>query len=113
MRRDFTYVDDVCRIVTQLIELIPTDESSAGGAPARIYNVGNSRSEELMRVVGLLEREFGRKAELDMLPMQPGDVYETFADIADLARDTCFSPSTPIEEGLAKFAAWYRDYYKV
>jgi UDP-glucuronate 4-epimerase len=113
MRRDFTYVDDVTRVVSRLIELIPKDNPAAANAPSKIYNVGNHHPEELMHVVGLIERALGREAIKDMLPMQPGDVPETFADVAELMRDTGFAPSTPIEEGVRNFVAWYRDYYKV
>jgi UDP-glucuronate 4-epimerase len=113
MRRDFTYVDDVSRVVSKLIDQIPADDPAAANAPSRIYNVGNHRPEELMHVVGLIERELGRTAVKDMLPMQPGDVLETFADVADLMRDTGYAPSTPIEIGVRNFVAWYRDYFKV
>lgn len=113
MRRDFTYVDDVTRVVSRLIDLIPGDNPAAANAPSKIYNVGNHHPEELMHVVGLIERALGREAIKDMLPMQPGDVPETFADVAELMRDTGFAPSTPIEEGVRNFVAWYRDYYKV
>jgi UDP-glucuronate 4-epimerase len=113
MRRDFTYVDDVTRVVSKLIDQIPADDAAAANAPSRIYNVGNHRPEELMHVVGLIERELGRTAVKDMLPMQPGDVLETFADVADLMRDTGSAPSTPIEVGVRNFVAWYRDYFKV
>jgi UDP-glucuronate 4-epimerase len=113
MRRDFTYVDDVTRVVSKLIDLVPVDNATAGNAPSRIYNVGNHRPEELMHVVEVLERELGRTAMKDMLPMQPGDVPETFADVGDLMRDTGFAPSTPIEDGIRNFVAWYRDYFKV
>jgi UDP-glucuronate 4-epimerase len=114
MRRDFTYVDDVARVVLKLIDRVPQGSiqgSEAGGAPARIYNVGNNRPEDLMHVVAVLENELGRKAEKQMLPMQPGDVMETFADIDDLARDTGFRPQTSIEDGIRHFVAWYRNHY--
>jgi UDP-glucuronate 4-epimerase len=109
MRRDFTYIDDVIRVVLRLIDRIP---ASDGRAPAQVYNVGNHHPEELTHVVSLLEKELGRTAIKDMLPMQPGDVTETFADVADLMRDTGFRPDTSIEDGIRNFAAWYRDYYK-
>jgi UDP-glucuronate 4-epimerase len=112
MRRDFTHIDDVARIVLRLVDHIPNVEP-AGGAPARIYNVGNQHPEELMYVVTLLERELGRAAVKDMLPMQPGDVTETFADVGDLMRDTGFRPQTSIEDGLRDFVAWYRGHYRV
>ena len=113
MRRDFTHIDDVTRVIQRLIDRVPQGDAEAGMAPTRIYNVGNHRPEELMHVVALLEQELGRKAIKDMLPMQPGDVLETFADVDDLMRDTGFRPQTSIEEGIRDFVAWYRDHYKV
>jgi UDP-glucuronate 4-epimerase len=113
MRRDFTHIDDVTRVVLRLLDRIPGDGVGAGGAPARIYNVGNHRPEELLHLVGLLEKELGREAVKDMLPMQPGDVMETFADVGDLMRDAGFTPQTSIEDGIRGFVAWYRDHYKV
>ena len=113
MRRDFTYIDDVTRVVSKLIDLVPGDNPAAANAPSRVYNVGNHRPEELMHVVGLLEQELGRTAIKELLPMQPGDVLETFADVEDLMRDTGFAPSTPIEHGVHNFVTWYRDHYKV
>jgi UDP-glucuronate 4-epimerase len=113
MRRDFTYVDDVTAVISRLMDRIPASGAAGGEAPARLYNVGNHCPEQLMQVVALLEKEFGRTAAKEMLPMQPGDVLETFADVSDLMRDTGFSPATSIEDGIAKFAAWYRSFYKV
>ena len=84
-----------------------------GQTPAKIYNVGNNHPEELTHVVTVLERELGRTAVKEMLPMQPGDVTETFADVTDLLRDTSFRPQTSIEDGLRDFVAWYRNYYRV
>ena len=111
MRRDFTYIDDVSRVVSRLVERVPSDEGIA--APAKVYNVGNHHPEELSQLVSLLEKELGRTAVRDMLPMQPGDVTETFADVGDLMRDVGFRPETPIENGLRDFVAWYRGHYKV
>ena len=113
MRRDFTYIDDVTRIVSRLVDQIPREGAPGSGPPARIYNVGNNHPEELSRVVALLEKELGRTAVKDMLPMQPGDVMETFADVGDLMRDTGFRPQTPIEEGIRRFVAWYREHYGI
>jgi UDP-glucuronate 4-epimerase len=113
MRRDFTYIDDVTRVVSKLADCIPGDDPAAGNAPERIYNVGNHRPEEIEHVVAVLEKEFGRTAMKEMLPMQPGDVMETFADIGDLMRDAGFAPETSIEDGIRDFVAWYRDHYKV
>jgi UDP-glucuronate 4-epimerase len=113
MRRDFTYIDDVTRVVSTLVDRAPADNPAAANAPSKIYNVGNHRPEELMHVVALLERELGRTAVKELLPMQPGDVVETFADVEDLMRDTGFAPSTPIDEGVRNFVTWYRDYFEV
>ena len=113
MRRDFTYIDDVTRVVSRLLDRIPAADGRAGHAPARLYNVGNHRPEELMHLVALLEKELGRTAVKAMLPMQPGDVTETFADVGDLTRDIGFRPETSIEDGIRGFVAWYRGHYKV
>jgi UDP-glucuronate 4-epimerase len=116
MRRDFTYIDDVTRVVSRLANHVPADHVPGDDglvAPARVYNVGNHRPEEVTHVVSLLEKELGRAAVKDMLPMQPGDVTETFADVEDLMRDFGFSPATSIEDGIHHFVAWYRDHYKV
>jgi UDP-glucuronate 4-epimerase len=113
MRRDFTYIEDATRAVVQLVNQPPRDGGEGAGPPAKIYNVGNNRPEELTHVVAVLERELGRTAVTEMLPMQPGDVTETFADVTELMRDTGFSPQTSIEDGLAAFVAWYRDHYRI
>jgi UDP-glucuronate 4-epimerase len=113
MRRDFTYIDDVTRIISRLVDQIPREGEPGGGPPARIYNVGNNHPEELGRVVDLLEKELGRTAVKDLLPMQMGDVLETFADVGDLMRDTGFRPQTSVEEGIRRFVAWYRGYYRI
>jgi UDP-glucuronate 4-epimerase len=113
MRRDFTYIEDVTRAVVQLVNQPPRDGGEGAGPPAKIYNVGNNRPEELTHVVAVLERELGRMAVKEMLPMQPGDVTETFADVTELMRDTGFAPQTSIEDGLAGFVAWYRDHYRI
>jgi UDP-glucuronate 4-epimerase len=113
MRRDFTHIADVTRVVSKLIDRIPAEDPTAGGARAKIYNVGNHRPEELLHVVSLLEKELGRTAKMELLPMQPGDVLETFADIEELVRDTGFQPETAIEDGIRDFVAWYRNHYRV
>ncbi|MGB9115061.1 NAD-dependent epimerase [Bradyrhizobium sp.] len=122
MRRDFTYVDDVVQAIVRLMDHPPLGNPEWSGdkpdpatsaAPWKIYNIGNNRPEELMHVVSLLEKEFGRTAIKETLPMQPGDVPATYADIEDLARDVGFRPATTIEEGIARFAKWYREYHKV
>ena len=112
MRRDFTYIDDVSDAVLKIVDLAPR-AGEAGAPPAQIYNVGNHRPEDLMHVVAVMEKELGREAVKEMLPMQPGDVMETFADIGDLARDVGFKPQTSIEDGVRSFVAWYRDYYRI
>jgi UDP-glucuronate 4-epimerase len=121
MRRDFTYVDDVIEAVERVIERVPAKASAAprgnldpgsSTAPWRIYNIGNNRTVEVSRVVELLEREFGRKAKTELVPMQPGDVPETCADVDDLMRDVGFRPSTPVEDGIHNFVAWYRDFHQ-
>ncbi|MGB6939006.1 MAG: UDP-glucuronate 5-epimerase, partial [Xanthobacteraceae bacterium] len=118
---DFTYVDDVTEAVERIIGIVPvkSDAPPVGDldpgtstAPWRIYNIGNNRTVEISRVVERLEQEFGRKAIIELVPMQPGDVPESCADVDDLMRDVGFRPSTPIEQGLRDFAAWYRDYHR-
>ena len=113
MRRDFTYVGDVTRSLLRLIDRVPHGGGSDMAAPAQIYNVGNNRPEELMHIVEVLEKELGRKAVKQMLPMQAGDVLETFADVNDLMRDTGFRPDTSIEDGIRHFVAWYREHYRI
>lgn len=120
MRRDFTYVDDVTEAIVRLIDHVPVGKPQVSGAapgtssaPWRIFNVGNNHPEELSTVVALLEKEFGRTAQKEMLPMQPGDVPATYADVDDLMREVGFRPSTSIEDGIARFAAWYRDYHRL
>jgi UDP-glucuronate 4-epimerase len=117
MRRDFTYIDDIVNGVVACVDSAPLDDGSvkAGGsmAPHAIYNIGNSRSEDLMRVVELLEQATGKKALLDPQPMQPGDVKDTFADISAIERDHGFKPTTTIDEGVPRFVSWYREYHRV
>jgi len=115
MRRDFTYIDDIVTGVLACLDSPPADDGSvkAGGsmAPHALYNLGNSRSEDLMRVVELLEKETGRTAVLDPQPMHIGDVKETFADLTAITRDHGFQPTTRIEAGIPHFVAWYREYH--
>src|SRR5437868_1825612 len=117
MRRDFTYIDDIVSGVIACLHGPPRDDGAAkaGGSisPHAIYNIGNSRSEDLMRVVELLEQETGRKALLDPKPMQVGDVRETFADLSAIERDHGFEPKISIDEGVPRFVAWYRDYHGI
>jgi UDP-glucuronate 4-epimerase len=116
MRRDFTYIDDIVRGVIACLDSPPVDDGStkAGGSssPHALYNIGNSRSEDLMRVVELLEQATGKKALLDPQPMQPGDVKDTFADISAIERDHGFKPTTSIDDGIPRFVAWYREYHR-
>ncbi len=109
MRRDFTYIDDIVTGVLACLDRPPAD----GGARARVYNIGNHRAEPLMRFISVLEETLGQNAETELLPMQPGDVKETYADIADTRRDFGFAPTTTIDEGIPRFVAWYREYYRV
>ena len=111
MRRDFTYVDDIVSGVMSCLTLPP--KAIEGGAPYSVYNLGNSRSEELMDLIGLIESEVGKKAEIIFRPMQAGEVMETYADITDAATDFGFQPKTDIAEGLSDFIRWYRDFYSV
>jgi len=117
MRRDFTYVDDIVRGVVACLDGPPKNDGTekAGGSTAAhaVYNIGNHRSEDLMRVVELLEEATGRKAASDPQPMQPGDVKETFADISAIQRDHGFEPRTSIEEGVPKFVEWYKEYHRL
>jgi UDP-glucuronate 4-epimerase len=122
MLRDFTYVDDVIECVVRVMGKIPQPDCGAGGdsaddspisAPWRIYNIGNSKPVELKRVIEILEAKLGKKAQMNFLPMQPGDVVATYADVGDLVRDIAFAPQTPIEDGIERFVEWYRDYYRV
>ena len=115
MRRDFTYIDDIVRGILACLDRPPIDDgqpkAGGSGAPHALYNIGNSRSEELMRVIALLEQETGKTARLARLPMQIGDVPDTFADISAIERDHGYVPRTTIDEGVPKFVRWYRDYY--
>ena len=117
MRRDFTYIDDIVRGVLACIDGAPKDngEVKAGGSksPHAVYNIGNHRSEELMRMVGLLEQATGRKAVVEFKPMQPGDVKDTFADISAIQRDHGFEPSTTIDMGIPRFVEWFKAYHQI
>jgi UDP-glucuronate 4-epimerase len=117
MRRDFTYIDDIVAGVIACVDTPPADDGSvkAGGsvAPHRLYNIGNHRSEDLMRMIGLIESACGKKAVIDFKPMQDGDVPETFADIAAIAGDLGYAPTTPIDVGVPAFVKWFRDYKAV
>lgn len=120
MQRDFTYIDDIVEGVLRVADRPPSsdpvwrgDASDAASsfAPWRVYNIGNNQPVELLRFIEVLEQCLGKRAQKNFLPMQPGDVPATFADLDDLMADTGFRPSTSIEEGLGRFVAWYQGYY--
>lgn len=110
MLRDFTYVDDIVRGVENMLCNPP--KANEFGDRYKVYNIGNNKPEKLMDFIETLEKAIGREAKKEYLPMQPGDVYQTYADVTDLIRDFDFKPSTSIAEGLGRFAKWYKDYYK-
>ncbi|MEO0422232.1 MAG: NAD-dependent epimerase [Pseudomonadota bacterium] len=121
-RRDFTYIDDIVEGVIRVMDRVATPNEAWAGthpdpgtssAPYRLYNIGNNSPVELMRYIEVIEECIGRKAQKNLLPMQPGDVPSTAADIEDLAADVGYRPSTPVEVGVARFIEWYRDYYGV
>jgi len=121
MRRDFTYIDDIVEGVIRVTDLTPEPNPAWSGdqpdpgtsyAPYRIYNIGNNSPVELLRFIEVLEEKLGRKAIRNLMPIQPGDVPATCADVDDLMRDAGFAPKTTIEEGISKFVEWYREYYK-
>ncbi|GJL85000.1 MAG: NAD-dependent epimerase [Micavibrio sp.] len=111
MKRDFTYIDDITEALMRLVDKTPAADEN--GAPYKLYNIGNNSPEDLMVLISMIEEEVGVEAEKNMLPMQPGDVYETYADTDDLERDIGFKPSTPLKKGLQEFVKWYRDYYNM
>lgn len=121
MLRDFTYIDDIIAAVVRVIDRIPAPDPSWSGdrpdsatsyAPYRLYNIGNNDPVELLRFIEIIEDCVGKKAVKNFLPMQPGDMPATYADVEDLMRDAGFKPSTPLEEGLRKFVEWYNSYYR-
>ncbi|MBA2665776.1 MAG: NAD-dependent epimerase [Trueperaceae bacterium] len=120
MQRDFTYVADVVEGVVRVLDRVPAGDPewrsdapdpATSGAPYRIYDIGNHSPVELMHLIEVLERALGREAIKEFVDIQPGDVPATYADVDDLMRDVGFAPDTPIEEGVGKFVAWYREYY--
>jgi UDP-glucuronate 4-epimerase len=117
MRRDFTYIDDIVAGVIAALDDPPPDDGApkAGGStsPHRLYNIGNHRSEELTKLIGLIEQACGKTAIRDLQPMQPGDVRETYADISAIQEDLGFQPATSIEIGVPRFVEWYRGYHGV
>lgn len=121
MRRDFTFIDDIVEGVVRVADNIPVPNTSwqsdhpdpaTSSAPYRVYNIGNNRPEDLMEMIGILESCLG-KAEKRLLPMQPGDVPATYADVDDLVQDVGFKPATPLATGIQRFVDWYRSYHKI
>lgn len=110
MLRDFTYIDDIIKGVENILCNPPKEDEN--GAAYKIYNIGNNQPEKLMDYISVLEKCLGKEAKKEYLPMQPGDVYETYADVSELMKDYDFKPSTSIEEGLSKFAEWFLGYYE-
>ena len=122
MRRDFTYIDDIVEGIVRTLDhaaqpnpdwAADRPDPGTSSAPARIYNIGNHQPVELLHFIEVLEQALGKKAEKKLMPLQPGDVPATYADIDDLARDVGFAPATPIEEGIPRFVKWYREFYKI
>jgi UDP-glucuronate 4-epimerase len=122
MRRDFTFIDDIVEGVVRVADNIPVPNTSwqsdhpdpaTSSAPYRVYNIGNNRPEDLMEMIGILESCLGKKAEKRLLPMQPGDVPATYADVDDLVQDVGFKPATPLATGIQRFVDWYRSYHKI
>jgi UDP-glucuronate 4-epimerase len=122
MCRDFTYIDDIVSGVVRVIDTVATPnpvwssdepDPATSAAPYRLYNIGNNNPVQLTEFIRVIEQALGLKAEVNLLPMQPGDVPATYADVDDLVRDVGFSPATPIEVGVRRFLDWYRDYYSV
>jgi UDP-glucuronate 4-epimerase len=120
--RDFTYIDDIVEGVVRVLDRVPGPDPAfdplaptpaSSSAPYRVYNIGNHRPVELSRYIEVIEEALGRSAEKTLLPMQAGDVPDTFADITALQRDTGYAPSTPVEVGVKRFVDWYRDFYHV
>jgi UDP-glucuronate 4-epimerase len=122
MMRDFTYIDDIVESMVRLVERVAEPDSAWSGAkpdpstssaPYRLYNIGNNNPESLADFIALIEKKTNRMAVKNMLPMQLGDVYATYADTEDLARDIGFKPYTPLEKGIGLFIDWYKSYYKI
>ena len=121
-RRDFTYIDDIVEGMLRTLDKVAAPnpqwssdapDSATGRAPYRLYNIGSNNPVELLRYIELIEECLGKKAEKNFLPLQPGDVPDTYADVDSLMEDVGYKPATPIEVGIARFVEWYRDYYQV
>jgi UDP-glucuronate 4-epimerase len=122
MMRDFTYVDDIVEGVARVLECAPVGNPTWRGdlpdpgtsyAPYKLYNIGNNAPVELLRFIEVLEEALGKKAKKQFLPIQPGDVPATYADVDDLMAEVGFKPATSIEDGIKRFVAWYKEYYRV
>ena len=122
MQRDFTYVDDIVEGVIRVSKKIPAGDPAWSGtkpdpgtskSPYKIYNIGNNAPVRLMDFIESIENAIGKKAKMNFLPLQPGDVKATYADVTDLVNDTGYKPATPVQEGINKFINWYRSYYKI
>lgn len=113
MRRDFTYIDDIVEAITRVIDRKPNTNAGANSPPYKVYNLGNNQPVNLIDFIEILENHLGVKAQKELLPLQPGDVPETYADIDDLVKDTGFKPSTPLDVGLEHFVKWYKSYYTI
>jgi len=121
-KRSFTYVDDIVEGVVRTLDRVPgkdpawsgarPDPATSGVAPYRLYNIGNEQPVELLRYIEVLEQHLGRKAQMELLPLQPGDVPDTEADVSDLIADVGYRPVVPVEEGVARFVQWYKEYYQ-
>jgi UDP-glucuronate 4-epimerase len=120
--RDFTYIDDAVEGVLRALDVVATPDPNwraeapdpaTSSAPYRLYNIGNHSPVALLDYIAAIEKVVGRKAKIELLPQQPGDVEETYADVEALKAATGFQPGTPLEQGIERFVAWYRDYYKV
>ena len=121
-RRDFTYIDDIVEGVVRVLDRVPESNSTWSGlspdpatsrAPWRVYNIGNSEPVELLTYIELIEKAIGKSTQQELLPLQPGDVEHTYADVEDLVRDTGYAPRVSVEEGIQRFITWYKDFYKV
>lgn len=109
MYRDFTYIDDIVEGIVKLLDKVPLEDEN--GVTYKIYNIGNNNPVKISKFIEILEKEIGKEAKKVYLPMQPGDVYQTYADITDLTKETGFVPKTSLEEGLNKFVNWYKEFY--
>jgi len=119
-RRDFTYIDDIVEGVIRVLDRVPAPnpdwtgaapDSATSYAPYQLYNIGNNQPVELMHYIEVLEQCLGKKAEKNLLPLQPGDVPDTYADVQDLIKDVDYKPDTPVEQGITNFVNWYREFY--